>query len=934
MKRPATLVLGLCVGVLFASPLLADNPRESRNVDLPPIQQVVHKGQVIADFMQKYPANRLNTDQANRITRVYGPAFAKGSSPKHSAEQFREAYAGMWGIPASDLVARGPFADGRHVQPIMYNRTTGQYKFTGLYYTQQRDGIDVYKSRLTLLTRNEPGYPLVLASADLRDIGTFRVDPEIVANPNVQAAFRNARQQERNHAELTDPRLVIFAGVDEMNHDPRLALVFQSPEWEYVADARTGEILYQEPMIYHIDIVGTVSGMATEGYAADVCGPESPRGLPYAEVKLGGTTVYADVDGNFVIPYGGASMATVQAGVRGRYFRVMNPGSQPSATLSQSVTPPGPVHFLFNAANNSEFERAEVNAYIHANIVRDHALAQNPAYPAIANELNFPVNVNIAQTCNAFYSPLNQSINFYVAGGGCTNTAVSTVVYHEYGHRLINAAGSGQGAYGEGMSDCVAITITDSPCLGGGFNGPCGSCLRNANNNCQYQSSGCSSCGSAIHTCGTVLSGSVWHTRNELVITEPDNYLDILSSLTINSILLHTGSSVNPNITVDFLTLDDDNDDITDGTPHYFEIATGFGMHNMDAPPLAPIRFVYPNGRPDYISPNGNTVMRVEVLPLMSSPQPGTAMLHVNTGGSWAAYPMTQVSANVYDAVFPAVPCGSEVRFYVSAQTTGGQTVNSPGNGATEPFMALGAAAVVEAFADNFEQDLGWTVLNNLADGGWERAIPTPLCNRGNPQADADGSGYCYLTDNGTPGDCNSDVDNGTTILTSPVLDASGGQYAISYWRWFSNYDPQNTNQNDIFQVEISDNGGMTWRTLEVVGPTGPGTMGGWYFKRFDLSSIPGFVQNDQFRIRFIASDLGVQSVTEAAVDGVKLIKVLCSNPCPADIDGSSTVDVDDLLTVIGSWGPCPGCAADINSDNVVNVDDLLAVIGSWGSCQ
>ena len=61
---------------------------------------------------------------------------------------------------------------------------------------------------------------------------------------------------------------------------------------------------------------------------------------------------------------------------------------------------------------------------------------------------------------------------------------------------------------------------------------------------------------------------------------------------------------------------------------------------------------------------------------------------------------------------------------------------------------------------------------------------------------------------------------------------------------------------------------------------------------------------------------------------------------CEADITGNSTVNVEDLLAVIGAWGPCANprdCAADIapapSGDDIVNVQDLLAVIGAWGAC-
>ncbi|MCI0365144.1 MAG: FG-GAP-like repeat-containing protein [Phycisphaerales bacterium] len=60
--------------------------------------------------------------------------------------------------------------------------------------------------------------------------------------------------------------------------------------------------------------------------------------------------------------------------------------------------------------------------------------------------------------------------------------------------------------------------------------------------------------------------------------------------------------------------------------------------------------------------------------------------------------------------------------------------------------------------------------------------------------------------------------------------------------------------------------------------------------------------------------------------------------PCPADITGDQTVNVLDLLALIGQWGACadptPGnCPADLTGDGVVNVGDLLNLIGNWGAC-
>lgn len=59
--------------------------------------------------------------------------------------------------------------------------------------------------------------------------------------------------------------------------------------------------------------------------------------------------------------------------------------------------------------------------------------------------------------------------------------------------------------------------------------------------------------------------------------------------------------------------------------------------------------------------------------------------------------------------------------------------------------------------------------------------------------------------------------------------------------------------------------------------------------------------------------------------------------PCPADTDDNGTVNIDDLLNVIGQFGEdCAslgGCTADIDGDSDVDIDDLLLVIAAFGPC-
>ncbi len=56
--------------------------------------------------------------------------------------------------------------------------------------------------------------------------------------------------------------------------------------------------------------------------------------------------------------------------------------------------------------------------------------------------------------------------------------------------------------------------------------------------------------------------------------------------------------------------------------------------------------------------------------------------------------------------------------------------------------------------------------------------------------------------------------------------------------------------------------------------------------------------------------------------------------PCPADLDGSGSVDGADLASMLASWGACKkGCAADLDGSGTVNGADLAILLGAWGAC-
>jgi hypothetical protein len=79
-------------------------------------------------------------------------------------------------------------------------------------------------------------------------------------------------------------------------------------------------------------------------------------------------------------------------------------------------------------------------------------------------------------------------------------------------------------------------------------------------------------------------------------------------------------------------------------------------------------------------------------------------------------------------------------------------------------------------------------------------------------------------------------------------------------------------------------------------------------------------------------SDAGA-IVCHATNAGNEVISIVL-NPQPG-MDGDTNCDrlvnIDDLLTVIGSWGP-GASLGDLNNDGITDLTDLLIVIDTWTS--
>ncbi|MEZ6319379.1 MAG: S8 family serine peptidase [Phycisphaerales bacterium] len=322
---------------------------------------------------------------------------------------------------------------------------------------------------------------------------------------------------------------------------------------------------------------------------------------------------------------------------------------------------------------------------------------------------------------------------------------------------------------------------------------------------------------------------------------------------------------------------------------------------------------------PDAVLPGTPVAVEALVTEDGDTLSPGSVTLYYRQGaGSYSSVPMAAQGAGIYAANIPSAFCGDPIEYYVSA--TGNATGTITDNPGDDGAHTIAVGQRTDYYVNNLQSSSGWAVtgVTSASAGGWQQGVPAGDGDRGDPETDADGSGACYLTGNAAG---NTDVDGGTTTLTSPNLDATvAADPWISYARWFNNQFGANPGTN-TFTVEISNNGGSSWTTLETVGPSGKDTHGLWQTAAFRVSDY--VTPTNQVRLRFNAAD-NTGAVVEAAVDDIRIYDFTCtSTACSvADIDANGTLNLDDVNLFANAF-ITGDLAADMDNNGTLNLDDV-----------
>ncbi|MFT5049540.1 MAG: hypothetical protein ACI8QZ_000933 [Chlamydiales bacterium] len=248
----------------------------------------------------------------------------------------------------------------------------------------------------------------------------------------------------------------------------------------------------------------------------------------------------------------------------------------------------------------------------------------------------------------------------------------------------------------------------------------------------------------------------------------------------------------------------------------------------------------------------------------------GVELMYRYNGGNFLALPMSDLGGGLYSASFPPANCSSTPEYYFAFSSPTCGTGTDPLNAPAALYSAAVGELVVQV-SDNFESNTGWTTENlGASTGDWQRGIPVNDSGWAyDPESDADGSGQCYLTENGLG---NTDVDGGGVRLISPALDTTGLGIAIQYAYYLTLTNEDGT---DALLVEWSSNGTSgPWIQIE----RHTTDANGWRTSLITPAELmaSGVSFSADTRVRFTANDDGSASIVEAGVDTFEITTLDC----------------------------------------------------------
>ncbi len=744
-------------------------------------------------------------------------------------------------------------------------------KYQNIFFKQIHDGLEVLNSRLSvkMTTDNK----VVSWSADVFDNIQVNTTPAI--DEATAKNFATAGVPAVTGVSASTLRILPVPA----SHSYDFKLVYEMTvsadipdapaEYYTLVDASNGAVLYRHNKISFLD--ANASGTL---YKVSLLTPATVQPLRNLKVDVGGSIYYTDSTGNVQIP--GSSPVSATFSLEGLWSKTVTT----NGTVSPSVTTiigVGPISILFDTATTIR----HLSAYYHVNIVHDFMKQYFPLFTTMDNPL--PTRIDLTTgSCNAFYN--GTSINFYATGNGCNSMAqIGDVIYHEYGHGISDQFYSSHGgswdngSMGEGYSDVWAMSITHQPVLGQGYRTSSSTAyIRRYDINKKVYPQDLTG---EVHANGEIIAGAWYDTGlnmgswADMTSLFTSTYYDLITAPDGDEGKLYT------DILLSALQHDDNDADLTNGTPHAKQIIDAFALHGITLANALDVQHT------QVLAVNASSPIVVNAdlinpIPFLSTGSL-TVFYQVNKTGPWNSSPMSVVSGNSYTASLPAQPQGTLVSYYIAILDTSGailktDPVEASLSDANIPYYVLVDYHSVKL--EDFENSSSsWTVgipSDAATSGIWDITSPLPsyngtaVCQPGTQHTP--GGNICAVTGNAgsiTDAIGTNDVDGGATTLQSPVYDLTTyTSPAVAFWRYYVN-DMGSTPRTDFWKVYASANG-VNFVPVENI------DVPDHSYRRFVFrvkDVLPGATQ---LTLRFVAEDAGSGSLVEAALDDVELLDV------------------------------------------------------------
>jgi len=410
-----------------------------------------------------------------------------------------------------------------------------------------------------------------------------------------------------------------------------------SGTWEALIDAHSGELLeFQDRNAYVSTrtVTGGVLPYSNDGTPPDGV-EQAGYPMPFADISSATDFQFTDSGGNHPVCVEG----DVSTSLNGKYIRIddfCGPTSESSSGDVDLGSGPGtdcdvPAPGSSSAGNT----HAARTAFYELNRIAEQARAHLPENLWLQRQLTAVVNIpdlGIPEfNCNAFWDEI--TVNFFTSGTAapsltCSNTGeLAAVLDHEWGHGLDNNdVNRSISTPGEGIADIYAALRLNDSCIGRGFyqaqnncgdDDPCLNCdgvrdidwnqrtsqtphdLAWIDNSCQPPLLGdIGPCGGSIHCEGAVYSEAIWDLIHRDLQAPPFN-MDLNTALEVGSRLTYLGAGLvgswyscvdgagtgdgcnGDSGYLNLLAIDDDDGDLTNGTPHMEAIHAAFDRHGI-----------------------------------------------------------------------------------------------------------------------------------------------------------------------------------------------------------------------------------------------------------------------------------------------------------------------------------------------------------------